>query len=189
MKLMHLILLILPISACQNGRQKLLTFESDTDFAITKFEESYLPSDSIICGEGGCSGTYFGPEFINGSDVAHQFSNQMAEAVGNYLKKCYAEKKYSKVDLKNIKMSTQGLDNLGDVTYELFIPFMEVEDACLASTAFDHRGGWNHKITKSQAIRVFKNKKQLEFIELSTAEGLQEFWIQWQHDDFQKHCH
>ena len=45
--------------------------------------------NQIECSENGCEGTYDGPEFINGSDVAHQFSNKMTERVGDKLKELY----------------------------------------------------------------------------------------------------
>ncbi|WP_144666965.1 hypothetical protein [Dokdonia sp. Hel_I_53] len=37
----------------------------------------------IICTNNGCTGKYSGPEFIDGDDVAHQFSNEMSAAVGD----------------------------------------------------------------------------------------------------------
>ena len=113
----------------------------------------------------------------------------MSKVVGNHLKKLYREGNYAKVNLSKIKMSTKGMDNKGDVIYQISIPIILVEDSCKAATAFDHRGGWNHEITKAQALNPFKAKRNVEFIELKTPEGLQEFWIQWQHEKLQKHCH
>jgi hypothetical protein len=145
-------------------------------------------SAGITCNINGCEGTYSGPEFTNGSDVAHQFSNQMADHVGKHLKKLFSQGKYVKVDLKQIIMNTKGMDHTGDVIYHLIIPFITVSDSCQAATAFDHRGGWGHEITKAQALNPFKNKKGLSFIELKTAEGLQEFWMQWRHEHWQHFC-
>ena len=112
----------------------------------------------------------------------------MAGKVGHFLKKSYQNGTFLKVDLKHILMTTQDMDNKGDVTYHLNIPFVRVSDSCQAATAFDHRGGWNHEITKNQALSPFKLKRHLDYIELKTPEGLQEFWIQWQHNQFQKGC-
>lgn len=144
--------------------------------------------NEIECSDSGCKGVYNGSEFINGSDVAHQFSNHMSAKVGNQLKALYTNGKYVKVDLRNIVMTTKGMDNRGDVDYLLEIPFVTVSDSCEAFTAFDHRGGWSHKITKSSVLETFKNKDNVTLSELNTPEGLQEFWIQWRHEKWQPNC-
>lgn len=143
---------------------------------------------NISINDTGCQGTYSGPEFINGSDVAHQFSNKMSRVVGDQLKVMYNRKKYVKVDLKKIVMTTKNMNNKGDVIYHLNIPFIPVKKACDATTSFDHRGGWGHKIKKESVLKIFGKKKGLEFIELNTNEGLQEFWIQWRNSNKQSHC-
>ena len=142
----------------------------------------------INCTDSGCTGTYNGPEFVNHSDVAHQFSNHMSRAVGNKLKELYDEKKYSKVNLSKITMSTTDMNHLGNVVYTLTIPFVNTADSCAAFTAFDHRGGWGHKLKKQRVLEVFKSKNKIEFVELNTPEGLQEFWIQWRHESKQALC-
>lgn len=142
----------------------------------------------IICSDEGCKGTYKGPEFEDGSDVGHQFSNHMSREVGNNLKELYDSKKYSKVDLSKITMTTTNMDHKGDVIYSLDIPFIKVSDPCDAYTAFDHRGGWGHKIKKAHVLNIFKNKDNLDIIELNTPEGLQEFWVQWRHEAKQSNC-
>ncbi|MFK8044380.1 MAG: hypothetical protein AB8B72_02715 [Crocinitomicaceae bacterium] len=145
-------------------------------------------STSINCSNEACTGNYYGREFIGKSDVAHQFSNHMAKAVGDHLKKLYKIGSYSKVDLKNIVMITDGMNNRDSVHYQLYIPFIAVSDSCEAATAFDHRGGWGHEIAESAAIDKFKNKRKFKYIELKTPEGLQEFWLQWQHNSWQIGC-
>ena len=142
----------------------------------------------ITCIENGCSGTYTGPEFVNGSDVAHQFSNHMARRVCEELKELYKQKKYTRVVLGEIKMTTKGMNFIGDVTYSLEIPFESVSDPCEAFTSFDHRGGWGHKIKESSVQYSFRNKSNVQLIEKNTPEGLQEFWIQFQHRDYQSQC-
>jgi len=160
---------------------------AESDNAIQSVDESF-----IECTENGCKGTYSGPEFENGADVAHQFSNQMSEKVGEKLKELYKVGRYSKVDFTKIEMSTEGMGS-GKVVYKLEIPFARVHQKCEAFTSFDHVGGWNH----SPAIA--SRKKQLETALLkgetlyishlkTTPEGLQEYWIQWKNKTVQADC-
>jgi hypothetical protein len=59
-------------------------------------------------------------------------------------------------------------------------------------TSFDHSGGWGHapELAKRKAqllnspSRIVKNNKLWISPLLSTPEGLQEYWIQWQHRDY-----
>ena len=90
------------------------------------------PTEDIVCSDSLCFGTYDGPEFVNGSDVAHQFSNKMAAQVGDKLKGLYKSGKYSKVDFRGIEMKTAGMDHKGDVEYTLRIPLIRVADSCEA---------------------------------------------------------
>jgi hypothetical protein len=151
------------------------------------------PEYKITCNETGCSGTYVGPEFdwskpIDEQDIAHQFSNKMSDRVGDELKKLYRQKKYTKIDLEKISMSTQDMNGAGNVTYKIHIPFVQVTDSCDAFTAFDHRGGWNHVIKERGVRKEFVNKKDVQLIEKKTKEGLQEFWIQFKHKNYQSGC-
>jgi len=169
----HIILLflIITLSACSNDE----------------------PCSTITCNEFGCIGTYTGPEFDYSKpkgkkDIAHQFSNKIADRVGNELKQLYRQNKFSKVDLENISMSTQDMNGAGNVIYKIHIPFVQVTDSCDAFTAFDHRGGWNHIIKERGVRKEFVNKKDVQLIEKKTKEGLQEFWIQFKHKDYQSRC-
>lgn len=146
----------------------------------------------IKCSANGCQGAYKGPEFINGSDIAHQFSNKMSKAVGDELKKLYLSKDYRKVDFSNIKMTTEGMGS-GHVIYNLDIPFMAVNDKCDAYTSFDHVGGWDHipalAERKMQLDHVLLDGQELDISNLKiTPEGLQEYWIQWKHKITQIDC-
>jgi hypothetical protein len=147
---------------------------------------------TITCDNSSCYGEYTGPEFVNMSDVAHQFSNKMSAAVGDQLKELYDSKKYSKVDFENIEMTTEGMGS-GNVIYKLKIPFVQVPTKCEAYTSFDHVGGWNHE------PELNKRKDQLKGLllegeslyiskKIETKEGLQEHWIQWRNKDKQKDC-
>lgn len=146
----------------------------------------------IVCNDSACQGKYIGPEFINRSDVAHQFSNTMSGIVGNKLKELYKEGSYSQVDFTNIIMTTQGMGS-GQVTYYLSIPFKRVSNKCEAYTSFDHVGGWNHAPALSERKKQLKNllldNKKLNISDLKkTPEGLEEYWIQWRNKKVQKEC-
>ena len=152
-----------------------------------------LAQDSRIdCDENGCAGTYTGPEFIDHSDVAHQFSNEMSWKVGDKLKELYKSGKYSKVDFSQIKMTTKGMGS-GNVVYSLKIPFQRVGEKCDAYTSFDHVGGWNHApaltARKSQLQGALLKGETLDISDLKTTpEGLQEYWIQWKNKSVQADC-
>lgn len=148
--------------------------------------------NEIICNEKGCQGIYKGKEFISGEDVAHQFSNTMSSKVGDQLKLLYKSGNYSKVDFNNIKMTTKGMGS-NYVIYSLSIPFTTVKYKCDAYTAFDHVGGWNHAPALSQRKAQLNDallpNHHLNISDLkTTAEGLQEYWIQWQHKVIQAQC-
>ena len=154
--------------------------------------EYFNQDDGIICSDSGCNGTYKGPEFINGDDIAHQFSNQMSHAVGNKLKELYNKEKYRKVDFSKINMSTVGMGS-GQVVYELSIPFISVYEKCNAYTSFDHVGGWNHTpdLTrrKQELSKALMQEHELDISDLKTTpEGLQEYWIQWKNNKVQFDC-
>lgn len=149
-------------------------------------------ANKITCNDHQCMGTYIGAEFINQSDIAHQFSNSMSKAVGDQLKNLYDQSKYSMVDFEKISMSTEGMGS-GNVTYDLVIPFKRVDEKCEAYTSFDHVGGWNHRPA------LDKRKKELSSLLLideklnisslkKTREGLQEYWIQWKNKNKQAEC-
>ncbi len=147
---------------------------------------------SIKCTDSDCQGQYEGAEFINGSDVAHQFSNKMSAVVGDKLKDLFHEVKFSKVDFENIEMSTIGMGS-GQVIFYLKIPFIRVDDRCDAFTSFDHVGGWNHapalEARKKQLEKALMPYHELDISDLKkTTEGLQEHWIQWKNKVTQSMC-
>jgi hypothetical protein len=173
-----LLLLVLASSTCK------------TNHVNSKPQEE--SNHQITCTDGSCFGKYSGQEVINGSDIAHQFSNKMSKAVGDKLKELYQTEKFSKVDFEYIQMSTKGMGT-GKVTYELVIPFARVSTKCDAYTSFDHSGGWNHypAITKrkERLNKVLLSGDSLDISQLKTTpEGLQEFWIQWRNKDLQVDC-
>jgi hypothetical protein len=146
----------------------------------------------IECTDKQCSGVYHGPEFIDGSDIAHQFSNKMSHKVGDKLKELYDKDLFSKVDFDHVEMSTKGMGS-GKVTYKLVIPFIRVDEKCDAYTSFDHVGGWNHKpaleARKNQLKKALLDGDALDVSDLKTTpEGLQEHWIQWRNKLKQFDC-
>ncbi len=146
----------------------------------------------VICTDTGCKGTYKGPEFVDGDDIAHQFSNTMSGAVGDKLKALYKSGNYRKVDFDKIKMTTIGMGS-GEVFYHLSIPFIAVAQKCEAYTSFDHVGGWNHspalKRRKQELRHVLLAGHELKISDLKkTPEGLQEYWIQWKNKTVQSEC-
>ena len=149
-------------------------------------------NSNIVCTDRSCEGMYSGPEFINGYDVAHQFSNKMSHQVGDKLKELYKNGKYSKVDFSRIVMSTEGMGS-GTVAYKLSIPFETVSEKCRAFTSFDHVGGWNHAPAlsdrKAQLNSALMAGESLSISDLKTTpEGLQEYWIQWKNKEAQADC-
>ena len=167
-------------------------WELQDTMAQLSLNRDSFQDNTISCSEKGCSGIYNGPEFINGSDIAHQFSNAMSKAVGDELKKLFHLKTYRMVDFSNIKMTTKGMGT-GQVVYQLEIPFAIVTQACEAYTSFDHVGGWNHTPDlvgrKQELLAVLMKGHQLSISNLTTTpEGLQEYWIQWKNKKTQSHC-
>jgi hypothetical protein len=158
-------------------------------------------SEQPICDETGCSGTYAGPEFTNAQgDIAHQYSNVITKSVGIKLKQLYKSGTYVKVDLNNIQMSTKGMGT-GNVVYKVNIPFIGVSNKCDAMTGFAHVGGWNHVPALDKRKKellsfipdgktenvILDNKLDISGLK-KTKEGLQEYWIQWKHKDYQSEC-
>lgn len=149
-------------------------------------------SNPIACSDAACEGSYVGPEFINGSDIAHQFSNKMSGKVGDHLKLMFDEGAYSKVDFSNIIMTTDGMGT-GHVVFKLKIPFVRVTTKCDAYTSFDHVGGWNHQPALNRRKRELSSLllpgEKLDISSLkTTSEGLQEYWIQWKNKVKQLDC-
>lgn len=158
---------------------------------ITK-DYTPLQKSEITCTDQSCSGTYIGPEFVERSDVAHQFSNKMSGKVGDQLKLLFSKGNYVKVDFSNIVMTTEGMGS-GNVTYYLLIPFTRVEKMCDAFTSFDHVGGWNHSPAlasrKKQLSKALLPGDKLNISNLKTTnEGLEEYWIQWRNKKNQAEC-
>ena len=157
-------------------------------------------SETPVCSDKKCTGKYSGVEFndqLEKNDIAHQYSNIMSKAVGDQLKKLYLEGKYSKVDFNRIIMKTTSMgEGNNQVVYEIEIPFIRVKNKCEATTGFDHSGGWSHPpdlegrkedLLNGKTNIVLNNALDISPLK-TTPEGLQEYWIQWKHNDYQKDC-
>lgn len=177
-------------------RELILIFLSIVAFSCRnpkKDQSTYFyKNNEITCTTKECQGTYQGPEFVNGEDIAHQFSNTMSAKVGDQLKALYKTGKQSKVDFSKIKMTTEGM-GFGIVTYYLSIPFVSVKEKCDAYTSFDHVGGWNHtpelQKRQDQLKKALIKGHLLDISDLKTTkEGLQEYWIQWKNKVIQSEC-
>ena len=83
----------------------------------------------IICIDSSCVGTYIGPEFYLGDDIAHQFSNKICKSVGDKLKELYRKGDFSIVNFSKILMSTEGMGT-GNVIYKIIIPFSDHHNRC-----------------------------------------------------------
>ena len=172
---------------------------SCTDNKEDKIKKQYreIKKDLIIvCTDSFCSVNYSGPEFTihKGEiiDTAHRMSNLISGEVGKKLKSLFDKKKYTKVDLKKIRMTSIDMNNLGSVKLEIFIPFKRVKNPCEARTGFDHSGGWDHDPEielRKQQLSGIAVCEELEISSLiKTPENFQEYWIQWKHKEFQANC-
>lgn len=193
--------------SCESSSDKQIFAGENQDQLILDSSHN-LPFTCIIdtpfCTDSACSGIYRGVEFVpesyinqldlNGTDVAHQYSNKMCEYVGNKLKQLYRDSLYSKVDFNKIRISTKGMNGDSNyVEYKVYIPFKRVPKN-QAMTAFDHCGGWGHKpeLKKrkfdllSSPSKIVKNRRLWISRLFRTKEGLEEYWIQWQHTDYSR---
>lgn len=178
MRIALIFILFFVLISCQPTKEKQETFVAN--------------NSTITCNDFLCYGEYTGPEFYDGADIAHQFSNLMVDSVGTNLKRLFNSGVYSRVNLNGIIMRTHGMGT-GNVRYELVFPFQRVNEKCDAKTAFDHAGGWGHKPNlenrKKELSTALLPNDQLSISALiQTKEGLQEYWIQWRHKEVQQEC-
>ena len=157
-------------------------------------------AETPVCDENGCIGKYVGSEFDTNGDIAHKYSNTITKYVSDKLKELYKSGIYVKVDFGGIKIKTKGMGS-GSVVYTVNIPFIGVSNKCEATTGFAHVGGWGHtpelNSRKSEILNyipqgktdnvVFDNKLYVSQL-TKTPEGLEEYWIQWKHKDYQSEC-
>jgi hypothetical protein len=200
------VLLVCVLLACNGGKGSPNSSEyyDKRKHELSEGERFVFQIDTPFCDENGCRGRYAGVEFVDqeyqiklnltGTDIAHNYSNVISKYVGNQLKKLFLEKKYARVDFSRVKMTTKGMGDGDDyVEYRIVIPFKRVDRPEMATTGFDHCGGWGHPPAireRVQALtnspqKIVKNNKLWISPLFKTREGLEEYWIQWQHTSYQ----
>jgi hypothetical protein len=109
-----------------------------------KSETKIKPNYSVTIDQNGLYGTYKGLEFVDTgdvmyNDVAHQFSNFVADTLGKFLKASYIAGNYYSIDFKKTKITTKGMDMKDTVVYCINMAFKKT-DKCGASTGKEHCG-------------------------------------------------
>ena len=144
---MNLKLLFIAVSAalftlnCSTRNQHKKPSKTKTPERVETTTPTY---DSIRISDQGLTGYFKGPEYNEEGDIAHQFSNKVANRVGEYLKDRYSKKCYLKVDLGGINIITKGLNQVDSVYYAIEMPFKRVAK-CEAFTGIEHCGSWNYQ--------------------------------------------
>lgn len=148
--------------------------------------------DRTSISENGFYGGYVGLEFSYKGDVAHQFSNKVAKVVGKYLKDSYSRGVYLKVDFKNTKIKTIGMDQNGFVNFTIDMPFIKVNKSN-AYTGIVHCGTWVNQKDSRLNVRLKEQLRKLKRISFwkpnydyfKTDGGYKEYWIQFKHYKYQ----
>ncbi len=184
--------------ACQTDRTKNKDKKNKREIQL-KTEKP----DSIRIDKTGLYGIYKGVEFadtgdVSRRDVAHRFSNRVADTLGKYLKAQFKAGNYLSIDFQKTKITTAGMDLKDSVVYCITMIFKS-EKKCDASTGIEHCGSWSQdEITSRYFLkkRLVELKKSLQKISVGkpnvhfykTAEKFQEYWIQFKHKDYQRDC-
>lgn len=143
----------------------------------------------------GFSGKYVGVEFEGKVDLAHRFSNKATDIIGKHLKKSYENGEYLKVDFKNTKITTSGLDLKGNVAFVIEMPFVKVAK-CEAFTGIEHVGTWVNQNNEKLDVRLNEKLQNLTTLSVGeadkayfhTEQGYKEYWIQFKHKNHQSNC-
>ena len=184
--------------ACQTDRPKNQDKKNKREIQL-KTEKP----DSIRIDKTGLYDIYRGVEFadtgdVSRRDVAHRFSNRVADTLGKYLKAQFKAGNYLSIDFQKTKITTAGMDLKDSVVYCITMIFKS-EKKCDASTGIEHCGSWSQdEITSRYFLkkRLVELKKSLQKINVGkpdvhfykTAEKFQEYWIQFKHKDYQRDC-
>jgi hypothetical protein len=127
-------------------------------------------------------------------DIAHQFSNKVSHAIGDFLKKSYNSGKYLKIDFNNTSITTRGKDQKAKVEFIIKMPFITTSK-CDAFTAITQRGTWvneDNLTLDPRYKKVLKNVKNIsadyEQGYFTTPEGYKEYWVQYKNKDYQSKC-
>ena len=165
-----------------------------------KSEIKRKPNYSVTIDQNGLYGTYKGLEFVDTgdvmyNDVAHQFSNFVADTLGKFLKASYKAGNYYSIDFKKTKITTKGMDMKDTVVYCINMVFKKT-DKCGASTGIEHCGSWGGQaddLLKKRLDETVTNLAPLcigrpKTYKYVTDEKFKEYWIQFKHKNYQGDC-
>jgi len=165
-----------------------------------KSEIKRKPNYSVTIDQNGLYGTYKGLEFVDTgdvmyNDVAHQFSNFVADTLGKFLKASYKAGNYYSIDFKKTKITTKGMDMKDTVVYCINMVFKKT-DKCGASTGIEHCGSWGGQaddLLKKRLDETITNLAPLcigrpKTCKYVTDEKFKEYWIQFKHKNYQGDC-
>jgi hypothetical protein len=165
-----------------------------------KSELKRKPNYSVTIDQNGLYGTYKGLEFVDTgdvmyNDVAHQFSNFVADTLGKFLKASYKASNYYSIDFKKTKITTKGMDMKDTVVYCINMIFKKT-DKCGASTGIEHCGSWGGQaddLLKKRLDETITNLAPLcigrpKTYKYVTDEKFKEYWIQFKHKNYQGDC-
>jgi hypothetical protein len=165
-----------------------------------KSEIKRKPNYSVTIDQNGLYGTYKGLEFVDTgdvmyNDVAHQFSNFVADTLGKFLKASYKAGNYYCIDFKKTKITTKGMDMKDTVVYCINMAFKKT-DKCGASTGIEHCGSWGGQaddLLKKRLDETITNLAPLcigrpKTYKYVTDEKFKEYWIQFKHKNYQGDC-
>ena len=165
-----------------------------------KSELKRKPNYSVTIDQNGLYGTYKGLEFVDTgdvmyNDVAHQFSNFVADTLGKFLKASYKAGNYYSIDFKKTKITTKGMDMKDTVVYCINMVFKKT-DKCGASTGIEHCGSWGGQEDDLLKKRLDETIQKLAAISIGrpktckyvTKEKFKEYWIQFKHKNYQGDC-
>ena len=163
--------------------------------STTESKSNKKPILTSSISDKGFLGKYVGVEFEGKVDVAHQFSNKATDIIGKHLKKSYEKGEYLKVDFKNTKITTSGLDLKGNVAFAIEMPFVKV-DKCEAFTGIEHVGTWVNQNNEKLDARLSEKLQNLTTLSVGeadkayfhTEQGYKEYWIQFKHKNYQSNC-
>jgi hypothetical protein len=165
-----------------------------------KSEIKRKPNYSVTIDQNGLNGTYKGLEFVDTgdvmyNDVAHQFSNYVADTLGKFLKASYKAGNYYSIDFKKTKITTKGMDMKDTVVYCINMVFKKT-DKYGASTGIEHCGSWGGQadlLLKKRLDETIKNLAPIcigrpKTCKYVTKEKFKEYWIQFKHKNYQGDC-
>ena len=165
-----------------------------------KSEIKRKPNYSVTIDQNGLYGTYKGLEFVDTgdvmyNDVAHQFSNFVADTLGKFLKSSYKAGNYYCIDFKKTKITTKGMDMKDTVVYCINMAFKKTDKGG-ASTGIEHCGSWGGQEDDLLKKRLDETIQKLAAISIGrpktckyvTKEKFKEYWIQFKHKNYQGDC-